>query len=147
MTNEEKRLRGREANRIWRERNPELSKKYGRDNQAKLRKRHPERIEANRRKSKYGITEDWFESKQQKQNGCCAICGKPETGTYRGKVKSLAVDHNHKCCPGKKSCGKCVRGLLCEHCNRGIGMFLENAQILEAAIKYLKEYEQWQEHI
>ena len=31
---------------------------------------------------------------------------------------ALCVDHDHKCCPGKKSCGKCVRGILCINHNR-----------------------------
>ena len=25
----------------------------------------------------------------------------------------IGVDHDHLCCPGKKSCGKCIRGALC----------------------------------
>lgn len=27
------------------------------------------------------------------------------------------VDHNHDCCDSQKSCGKCVRGVLCKNCN------------------------------
>lgn len=30
------------------------------------------------------------------------------------------VDHDHKCCSGDKSCGKCVRGILCPGCNTGM---------------------------
>lgn len=40
----------------------------------------------------------------------CSICGEAEG--------SLAVDHDHACCPQKKkSCGDCVRGVLCSDCN------------------------------
>jgi len=34
-------------------------------------------------------------------------------------------DHDHVCCSGKKSCGKCLRGLLCHGCNTKLGA-LEN---------------------
>lgn len=75
------------------------------------------------------------------QKGVCAICGQPETRlSSSGKPVSLSVDHDHSCCPGRSSCGKCVRGLLCERCNRSIGLMEENIEYLESAIAYLKKY-------
>ena len=56
----------------------------------------------------------------KKQITSCQICGKKE---------DLVVDHNHKT--------NIVRGILCNHCNRGIGHFLDNESILKLAIKYL----------
>jgi hypothetical protein len=49
------------------------------------------------------------------------------------------VDHDHTCCPGKKSCGKCIRGFLCRACNSFIGLAKDNITTLENAVKYLKE--------
>ena len=49
------------------------------------------------------------------QGGACAIC-KLSVDGYR-----LSVDHDHACCPGKTSCGRCVRGLLCTRCNWTLG--------------------------
>jgi hypothetical protein len=40
----------------------------------------------------------------------------------------LNVDHDHGCCQGKNSCGKCVRGIVCSSCNQYLGR-LENGTI------------------
>ena len=72
----------------------------------------------------YNITEAEFNRMKHEQNGMCQICG---------EATNLVVDHNHK--SGK------VRGLLCNSCNAGIGMFFENFTNLENAKKYLEKYE------
>lgn len=64
----------------------------------------------------------------------CMICGSYE---------KLVVDHDHNCCknePGDKSfsCGKCVRGILCDKCNRGLGYMRDDLDILLKAVEYLK---------
>lgn len=50
----------------------------------------------------------------------CVICGSQE---------SLAVDHDH-------ASGK-IRGMLCGHCNRGLGHFRDDPTLLEFARMYL----------
>lgn len=66
------------------------------------------------------------------QNGLCAICGEPEIGSQNGVVMRLAIDH---CKKTNK-----IRELLCANCNRGLGMFGENIEILASAIKYLTKH-------
>lgn len=61
------------------------------------------------------------------QGGRCAIC--PKKVSLDGKA--LSVDHCH-------TSGK-IRGLLCSECNRGIGYFTDNPELLEAAAAYLKK--------
>lgn len=80
---------------------------------------------------KYKLTKYMYEELLAKQNGVCAICSKKPTRTY------LSVDHDHKCCSGIKTCGKCVRGLLCQSCNSFLGRVDDN---LITAINYLKVY-------
>lgn len=70
----------------------------------------------------YNLTLDDFLRMLAAQEGLCAICGQPETAKRKteGPVL-LSVDHDHACCPGTKSCGVCVRQLLCHSCNHTIG--------------------------
>lgn len=60
------------------------------------------------------------------QGGLCAICRQPER-TARNQV--LAVDHDH-------STGE-VRGLLCSHCNRAVGLLADDPARLIRALAYL----------
>lgn len=77
-------------------------------------------------KTNYGITEKDYQEMMIEQNYSCAICGINQSDLgYK-----LYVDHDHK--TGK------VRGLLCKHCNSGIGLFKDNKNILSKAIDYLR---------
>lgn len=63
----------------------------------------------------------------------CDSCGRRfEDGRKR------VIDHDHGCCSGKVSCGKCIRGVLCGPCNIGLGTFGDDIDRLERAIVYLK---------
>lgn len=75
-------------------------------------------------KQRYSITPEQYYELYEKQQGKCLICGKNMEAD-----KYLVVDHN-------KETGE-VRGLLCNNCNTGIGMFRENVMALGRAIKYL----------
>ncbi|MFJ6281387.1 endonuclease domain-containing protein [Arthrobacter subterraneus] len=67
------------------------------------------------------------------QGECCRICRLP----FGDGVTRLSIDHDHACCPGDYSCGKCIRGLLCPNCNRGLGLFKDDAALLQSASSYL----------
>lgn len=80
---------------------------------------------------------DISEYRERIANGC-EICGdKPE--------RSLHVDHDHNCCNGIKSCGACVRGIVCNGCNKAIDKY-ETGQMRSDNPKrdkveaYLKKY-------
>ena len=75
--------------------------------------------------NQYGLSLDEYEALLAKQDHRCAICLKPQKDFKR----NLAVDHNHE--TGH------VRGLLCFHCNSGIGHFDESLTTLRRAEDYL----------
>ncbi len=90
---------------------------------------------------------EWFEAQFDRQGGVCGVCGKPEHRKGRGgEVKALAVDHDHRCCSGHLSCGKCVRGLVCEGCNHTLGFAQDSIEVLAAAILYLKSFKKENEN-
>lgn len=74
----------------------------------------------------YGLTIEEYDELLVAQGYVCAICGGLNPDNRR-----LAVDHCHK--TGQ------VRGLLCDLCNRGLGLFLDEVTRLRQAAKYLEE--------
>ena len=88
---------------------------------------------------KFGFTPESYEAMVETQGRVCAACGQPEsTMDSRGKLMRLSIDHDHTCCPGQGSCGKCVRGLLCNLCNRGLGLLGDSEERLEALLSYMR---------
>lgn len=67
------------------------------------------------------------------QNNRCLICE-----TEFNDAIFPVLDHDHKCCPGNKSCGKCWRGFLCTLCNKGIGCLQDSPTIIEKALNYVR---------
>jgi hypothetical protein len=83
---------------------------------------------------RYGITIEQYHKMLKDQDYSCKVCDLKES-TFR---KRLSIDHDHNCCPGETSCGKCVRGLLCHHCNSALGNAKDSIEILQKMIEYLK---------
>jgi Recombination endonuclease VII len=101
-----------------------------------VRKTETEAERGSRLKYYYRMTLEEYDFLLEAQGGHCAIC--PKTPEENGK--RLAVDHDHRCCPGKESCGKCIRGLLCAHCNLAIGLLEDNPLVMENAADYIRFY-------
>ena len=78
----------------------------------------------------YGITSEDYTEMLESQGG---VCGKCKCSPPNHRKKFLAVDHCHK--TGQ------VRGLLCDNCNRGIGLLGDTVESLNEAVEYLKRYE------
>lgn len=79
----------------------------------------------------YGISLDDYNVILSAQDGCCKICSTPQA-SLKGKKKYLCVDHCHDT--------GIIRGLLCDKCNRGIGLLNDSIQLLENAVIYLTPF-------
>lgn len=79
------------------------------------------------RKYMYGITPEQFAAMRAVQNDCCAICTRPFPN-----ATSTHVDHDHAT--------EQVRGLLCNRCNHGLGMFVDDIELLVRAAEYLRKH-------
>jgi hypothetical protein len=102
--------------RRWTEENPERIRECRKKDSWTLAKRCARR----------GITPEQLIDAYERQEECCAIC-KEEV-----ELINSAIDHNHE--TGE------FRGVLCKQCNRALGMFKDNPNILHNAISYLNMF-------
>jgi hypothetical protein len=97
--------------RAWQESNKDKTKQYSRSYQIRNR---------------YGLDDDTYKKMLEKG---CEVCG---------SFDLLQVDHNHKCCSGKKkTCGKCVRGMLCRRHNVALGFLRDSSDEARALADYI----------
>ena len=89
----------------------------------------PDQQKARGLRDSFDLSLDGYRKMLEAQDGKCAICSQPETHKRNGKLKALAVDHNHKT--------GAIRGLLCSDCNTGIGKLKDDPKVLRLAAQYL----------
>lgn len=95
---------------------------------------NPDRVWGHSLRSNHDMTpEQWF-AMLMEQGGNCYLCGKPLPDD-RAKV---AIDHDHGHCGPDRSCGKCRRGLAHHACNTGIGLFMDDPELLRVVADNLE---------
>lgn len=109
----------------WREKNIDKARATGR--------RYAGRNSAKRvsymRERRTGFTEELFAARLKEQENACAIC---ECDLSTTKPKDIHADHCH-------ATGK-PRGILCRHCNSGLGFFNDSTELLARASAYLEKH-------
>jgi hypothetical protein len=113
-----------------------FQRKYRKDHREQANKRamkwrglHPDKVSGYNRKNNLkitGWTSDMVEQTKIEQGNACAICRKIFISAPR-------ADHKHVKPPEP-------RGLLCLHCNVGLGHFFESPEWLRAAADYLEAW-------
>lgn len=103
-------------------------RKCDKEAQAKYKLANPVkfRLAATKKRLKHSYNLDWedYERMLQEQDNLCKICGKDNNGW------KLAVDHCHET--------GIIRGLLCNTCNRALGLLNDDAATLRKAADYLE---------
>ena len=88
----------------------------------------------------YGMSLEDYEQILIKQKYKCA---NPFCHNQYLDIKKLSVDHDHSCCPGRNSCGKCIRGLLCMECNFILGHANDDDSYLNGLVEYLQKWKKY----
>lgn len=99
----------------------------------KVTGRHlPYHRDYNRRK-KFRLEKGGVERLIAEANDQCQICHTPVVW------ETARIDHDHACCSDKNAptCGYCIRGILCQSCNTGIGLLGDSPARLMAAARYI----------
>lgn len=122
----------REIHRTWQRENKAKLREYKQRYHAKRLADDLDAVRAEQRAAwlahRYGLTPTDHAEMIAAQENRCAVCGdEPAEG------KALHIDHDHE--------SGAVRGLLCGHCNRAIGLFRDDADVIEQAAAYLRHFE------
>lgn len=78
---------------------------------------------------KFNMTIEDYETLLIEQNGCCAICNRHHSEFTR----RMPLDHDHTT--------NAVRGILCDTCNLGLGIFNDDINQLKKLLTYLKQHD------
>lgn len=128
----------------WRESNKQQRNEYVRLYYNSNKIRESQKDYARRLKSRWNISLEQYEDMLKKQDYSCAICGTDDPGGGRAR---FCVDHDHSCCKeAMKSCGSCIRGLLCISCNRILGLAHDKMYLLASAASYLNDFNEKKEN-
>lgn len=106
----------------WYEKNQDKVRSYN----EKYKAKHKDRITENRILRLYKMTV--LQYNEMLSSGC-HVCG---------SFSNLCIDHDHACCPGELTCGKCIRGVLCNKCNSAEGLLDSDLQKVLNLYSYLK---------
>lgn len=111
--------------RLYRKNNFEKLKKEKQEYRLKNIKRYQDRALV----KAYGITLDQYNQMLNAQNSVCAVCLYKETSKRNTR---LCVDHDHK--TGK------IRGLLCNRCNRSLGLLQDSPNVIKSLLEYILKH-------
>jgi len=115
----------------WRAEHSDKVKKYNKVAYSKMTDEQKKLISRRSTLAKYGLTPEDYQVMFDMQDGKCSVCQRTPEGNGVSR-HNLVVDHDH-------DTGQ-VRALLCDFCNRGLGIFRDDPDLLMHAADYLLTY-------
>lgn len=86
----------------------------------------------------YNIDRIQYDELWESQGKACAACRVTDPGAGR----EWHIGHDHACCPSPgKSCGRCIRNILCYSCNVILGYAKDNPETLVKLSDYLVKHQ------
>jgi hypothetical protein len=109
------------ARREYYQRNRARINERQRSYYARTRERRRERTKL----SLLGLSPEVWAQMWDAQGGLCYLCG--EDLDNGGDIH---LDHDHSCCPDRRACALCQRGLAHANCNVAVGMARDDPAVL-----------------
>jgi ribosomal protein L15E len=128
-------VRMRERRKLLPRENAEIVARYRAAHPEEVRLRNKQGGKKWRDQYLYGLSPERRAEMLAEQEGNCYLCSEP---LDLAESRKIHVDHDHSCCRGVRSCGKCIRGLACEPCNKGIGAFGDDPERMRRAADRLE---------
>lgn len=137
----------------WKDKNPERAlasqrkcraanvdkhKRYMKAWQAENRMPKPTEWVSKGQLYRHNISLDAFLDLLKRQRYSCAAC-KAKFQKTGDRYYRPYIDHDHSCCPSgdSRSCGRCIRGLLCHMCNLALGHVYNSSHRLRQLANYM----------
>ena len=77
---------------------------------------------------RHHLSKEEYDKMLSLYNGKCHSCKERE---------ATNIDHDHNCCDKARSCGKCVRGVLCNQCNTALGLLGDSKLKVTSLLSYI----------
>lgn len=106
---------------------------------AAYKRAYPDEVRLSNRRynyAKHNLTVEQWDAMLLQQDDKRLACGEANRAE-----RNLHIDHDHACCPGTYSCGRCIRGLLCSQCNTALGLLGDDVTKVMNLAAYLVSHQ------
>lgn len=124
----------------------DICKAARKESDARYRAKNPQKIKEAGLKQRqggeywrrHGLTLEELTAMLDTQSWQCII---PSCSFKFSSLDEACVDHDHLCCAKERGCTKCIRGIICGHCNKALGFARDTPALLRDLADYLEQFQ------